>query len=241
MTEEKKNLTSAQILALSPAQVVEQFKNFVYNIVNKIHRSLAIRINIEDLESYGMLGLLEAHSRFDSKTKHTFTTYAYYRVRGAILDGCRKEGWIPRERKKKAKQLRGVDQVLETEVEERAGAGDAKTFSDAVSRVADVVSSAAVIVLMEQEDLQQVYDEAKRPEQHQRIEKHQTRLLLLQALDMLDDDERDIVIRFHFESERMDAIGESYGCSKSWISRVHKRALKKLYFQLNRFGVESSL
>jgi len=238
--EENTKLSSDEILALSPDEVVRKFENFVYSIVNKVHRSLALRINVEDLESYGMLGLLEAHSRFKPENNRTFTTYAYYRVRGAILDGCRKEGWIPRERKKKAQQMKDVDQVLETEAEERAGAGPAKSFSDAVSRVADVVSSSAVIVLMDQQDLQSVYDEAKKPEQHQRLEKEQTRRFLLQALDMLDDDERDIVIRFHFENEKMDTIGEAYGCSKSWISRVHKRALKKMYFQLQRFGIQSA-
>src|SRR3954471_20841030 len=69
---------------------------YVRAIAAKVKEQLPKEIEFDDLVSYGTQGLLEAAERFDGKHGASFTTYAYYRVRGAIFDGLRHMGWLSR-------------------------------------------------------------------------------------------------------------------------------------------------
>ena len=60
-----------------------------------------------------MMGLLDALEKFDTKRNLKFDTYASFRVRGAILDGLRKEDWLPRGTREKAKKIEAVTEKLE--------------------------------------------------------------------------------------------------------------------------------
>ena len=52
--------------------------------------------------------------------------------------------------------------------------------------------------------------------------------LLKEGLRLLSNEERDIVIRFYFRSQKMSVIGKEYGHTKSWVSRIHTRAIEKI-------------
>ena len=72
--------------------VVSQFGYYVRSIARKILRTLSSCIELDDLISYGMMGLLEAAERYDPKKGVSFTTFSYYRIKGAIYDGLRGMG-----------------------------------------------------------------------------------------------------------------------------------------------------
>src|SRR6516164_5871726 len=69
---------------------------FVRSIAAKIKEQMPREIEFDDLVAYGMQGLLEAAERYDNRHGVSFTTFAYYRVRGAIFDGLRGMGWLSR-------------------------------------------------------------------------------------------------------------------------------------------------
>src|SRR2546428_1067482 len=69
---------------------------YVRAIAARIKDQLPKEIEFDDLVAYGTQGLLEAADRFDGRHGASFTTFAYYRVRGAIFDGLRRMGWLPR-------------------------------------------------------------------------------------------------------------------------------------------------
>ena len=85
-------------------ELIEAHRGFVEGLAHKLKRQLKIRVDVEDLIAYGYEGLLQAWRRYDTNAKASFTSFAYYRVRGAMYDGCRKEGWIPRKQAKRARQ-----------------------------------------------------------------------------------------------------------------------------------------
>jgi RNA polymerase sigma factor for flagellar operon FliA len=76
--------------------MVLEHQGLVRAIAWKIHRKLAGQVELDDLVAYGQLGLLEAIAAFDSTRNHRFTTYAWHRIRGAILDGLGKMTWFAR-------------------------------------------------------------------------------------------------------------------------------------------------
>jgi len=76
--------------------LVLEHQGLVRAIAWKIHRRLAGKAELDDLIAYGQLGLLEAIAAFDSTRNHKFTTYAWHRIRGAILDGLGRMTWFAR-------------------------------------------------------------------------------------------------------------------------------------------------
>src|SRR6185436_14020281 len=80
----------------------------------------------DDLVGYGHKGLIEAADRFDSKQGVTFTTFAYYRIRGAMLDGLRSMGWYSRSDYARYRAEERANELLQAEAEregtERAAA-----------------------------------------------------------------------------------------------------------------------
>src|SRR6185295_10206040 len=83
-------------MAADRDRLVEQHLSLVQAIAAKLKRTLGRTIEFDDLVAYGTKGLLEAADRFDPTQGATFTTFAYYRVRGAMLDGLRTMGWYSR-------------------------------------------------------------------------------------------------------------------------------------------------
>jgi RNA polymerase sigma factor for flagellar operon FliA len=68
----------------------------VQAIARKVKRTLGAAIELDDLVGYGSKGLVEAAERFDGRAGVAFTTFAYYRIRGAMYDGIRAMGWYSR-------------------------------------------------------------------------------------------------------------------------------------------------
>src|SRR5438045_7517774 len=69
---------------------------FVRAIAAKVKEQLPREIEFDDLVAYGTQGLIEAAERYDPAHGTAFTTFSYYRIRGAIYDGLRGMGWLPR-------------------------------------------------------------------------------------------------------------------------------------------------
>src|ERR1044071_1344340 len=77
-------------------RLVEQHLPLVEHIARKVRKQITARVPIEDLCGYGSKGLIEAAERFDPRHGVAFTTFAHYRIRGAMLDGLRTMGWYSR-------------------------------------------------------------------------------------------------------------------------------------------------
>lgn len=76
--------------------LVLEHQGLVRAIAWRIHRKLAGKAELDDLIAYGQLGLLEAIAAFDATRNHKFATYAWHRIRGAILDGLGRMTWFAR-------------------------------------------------------------------------------------------------------------------------------------------------
>src|SRR6187200_2233471 len=92
----------------------------VERVLRRVVRELSLSVDLGDLRGWGHAGLLEAKQRFDASRGVRFSTFAYYRVRGAMLDGVRRQGWIKRSAYAKLKTLEAADALCETEGETTA-------------------------------------------------------------------------------------------------------------------------
>ena len=82
-------------------------------IARRIHERLPESVNLEDLVSTGILGLIAAIDRFDPTHNVKLKTYAEYKIRGAILDSLRGLDWAPRQQRRRSKQIEMVVGTLE--------------------------------------------------------------------------------------------------------------------------------
>ena len=84
-------------------------------LARRIHERLPQHVDIEDLVSAGVVGLMDAFSKFDPTKKVQFRSYAQFRIRGAILDSLRTLDWSPRELRRKG---RAVEEAIRVRSEE---------------------------------------------------------------------------------------------------------------------------
>ncbi|MBM3707698.1 MAG: sigma-70 family RNA polymerase sigma factor [Actinobacteria bacterium] len=84
-------------------KLIINYKPFLRKIVNSIYSKLPKTVDFHDLENYAYIGLLDAIRKFDLKRNIKFETYASYRIKGAVIDGMRKQDWLSRTMRSKYK------------------------------------------------------------------------------------------------------------------------------------------
>ncbi len=216
-------------LGLSHAQLLEKYGPYVRSLAATVRKQFSSSLDLEDLMSYGQVGLLEAAERFDPKVGANFLTFAHYRIKGAIFDGLRKMG-----------VLRGGD-ARNSYMEERAaaflgnlsdrdtGGGNRRgSIDDDVRDISDAVTGLAMVFAtgMEAADGLGAPDDSLPPDQ--RIELEQTRARVRAAIEELPEKERKLLQGYYFQGKTLEEAGAEIGQSKSWASRLHARAIEKL-------------
>jgi RNA polymerase sigma factor for flagellar operon FliA len=97
-------------------EVIKRYSPMIKYVANRIAMRLPPHIEVDDLISVGVLGLMDAISKYDSTRGAKFKTYAEFRVRGAILDELRSLDWVPRSIRQKASQVDKVVQGLQAKL-----------------------------------------------------------------------------------------------------------------------------
>lgn len=82
---------------------IEQWRHLVWYVVNRIKPRLPVSVSDDELYSAGLYGLMNAARSFDADRGAGFKTYAYHRIRGAILDELRRLDFLPRSLRDRAR------------------------------------------------------------------------------------------------------------------------------------------
>src|SRR6218665_3605387 len=94
--------------------LIREYAPLIKFIAQKIAVLLPSNIELDDLISAGVIGLMDAIEKYDSSRDNKFKTYAEFRIRGAILDELRAQDWVPRSVRDKAKMLDRAQLELES-------------------------------------------------------------------------------------------------------------------------------
>jgi RNA polymerase sigma factor for flagellar operon FliA len=105
--------TAAALTADERERVILEHLPQVRLIARRIHERLPESVNLEDLVSTGIVGLISAIDRFDPTQNVKLKTYAEYKIRGAILDSLRDLDWAPRQQRRRSKQIEQAINALE--------------------------------------------------------------------------------------------------------------------------------
>jgi RNA polymerase sigma factor for flagellar operon FliA len=211
--------------------LIEQYLPFVRSIAGKVKKGLAKEIEFDDLVEYGMVGLLEAASRYDPRFGANFMTFSYYRVRGAIYDGLRNMGWVSRNEYAKFRFEERANAFLGNVADRQAGSvgDDNKTAEDEVNELAETVQNLVTIFVTSLEGMEglQLEDHEALPIDI-KVGEVQMTAYVREALSRLPDQERKLLTMYYYKEMSLQEVGDTLGLSKSWTSRLHAKAVEKL-------------
>lgn len=205
----------------------------------------------EDLLAYGQQGLLEAALRFDQEKGAAFRTYAYYRVRGAMLDGLRKAGPWTRRGYERVVLLRSANEASQSsqdgtlDVVNIAGEEAAERLRKHMAAMATAMAMGVLSEGRLQSEgpertgraAERLVAVASTKNAEDELGDHQLLEWVKRLVEDLPHPESVVVRRFYMDGDNMDGIAHDLGRSRSWVSRVHTRALAKLEARLRREGL----
>ncbi|WP_394232506.1 FliA/WhiG family RNA polymerase sigma factor [Niallia oryzisoli] len=225
--------------------LIRKYLSLVSYHVQRVSVSLPKSVSRDDLTSLGMLGLYDALEKFDPTRDLKFDTYASFRVRGAILDGLRKEDWLTRSTREKAKKLDAVIERLEQKYLRRVTEEEiAKELNIPIEEVYATMNEqffANVLSIDEQPDETDDKSIASFIIKDERGENPEETLLKNEAIDEIaaiistfNEKEQLVISLFYKDELTLTEIGQVLGLSTSRISQIHSKCIYKLRQSLEK-------
>ena len=203
----------------------------VKHIVGRLLAQLPSGMDVENLESAGTLGLVEAANNFDPERGIKFETYAFTRIRGAVLDELRRNSPLPQQMMERVSKLRKVYKELPPPV-------SVETLMAATGLTEEEVLDGLAAFRMTR---MLSWDRAKEPagtrldrrddQPDKHAERAEQQKLMAQAITALPERERMAVTLYYLEDLRLKEIGQLLNLSESRVSRVLNAAL----FQMGEY------
>ena len=207
-------------------------------LARRIHERLPQHVEIEDMISAGVLGLLDAFAKFDPKKKVQFRSYAQFRIRGAILDSLRTLDWGPRELRRKGRAIEEAVRVVTARLGHTPGEAEVAAemglqLNEYQQLLGDLKGLEIGALNMErnedsgEEELAYV---PGRPEDDPLFccLRGELEDRLSEAIACLPDRERLVMTLYYYEEMTMREIGLALGVVESRVSQVHSSAVVHL-------------
>jgi RNA polymerase sigma factor for flagellar operon FliA len=200
--------------------------------VARVAKRLPSHIDPDDLFGYGIIGLLEARSNFDSDRGVKFATFAVRRVDGAILDYLRSLDWVPRSVRRSSRELEAASRKVSSDTGAEA---DPEAIAEAMgltlaeyhAKVGDaprVTTSMDIPVGEDDMTLSDVIGgNAPSP-----AKEAEARELSDLCLSILTDDEKAVVVRSIVKGDKLREIGSDMGIGEARTCQIRTKALKKM-------------
>lgn len=223
---------------------IERYSHIVRFNAERIHAKLPTEVELDDLISAGMFGMIDAIEAFDLDRGVKFETYCSPRVRGAILDELRSMDWVPRLVRNRSQKIQSATKALQSElgrmpsdreVAERIGVS--ATEFTRMSRDANAVSitslSRKIFGGDSSRDVAEidVLRDERAVNPVREVQKTDLKQLIQQGLTST---ERLILVLYYYEQMTMKEIGTTLDLSESRVSQMHSAIVDRLRFQLKQ-------
>jgi RNA polymerase sigma factor for flagellar operon FliA len=226
--------------------LITHYAPLVTQVAVRMIGRLPDTVELGDLVSYGMFGLIDAVERFEVERGFKFETYASTRIRGAIIDELRAADWVPRSVRSKARIVEQATRELEQELMRQVTDEDVAaqlgwtTLEVRTVRAQVSLSHVAALDSMggsdpETSQLETVMSLSV-PGAANSIEASERRELLANAVQGVRDREQEVLRLYYYENLTLAQIGVILGVTESRVSQIHSGAVKKLRESLVKTG-----
>jgi RNA polymerase sigma factor FliA len=218
-------------------ELITEYAPLIKKVACKIAVRLPHSVELDDLISSGVLGLMDAIDKFDPSKSTNFKTYAEIRIRGAILDELRSLDWVPRSVRQKLSRLEAAYTSLEQsfgrapsdeEVAQSLGI-DVVDLLDMLGKVhpISVVSfeDLGLGTEREQRDFLQCIRDENVADPQTRLRYSRIRKSLGEAIETLPQKQRVVISLYYLEALNLKEIGKILGVTESRVSQLHSQAV----------------
>lgn len=214
-------------------------------IAQRIHSRLPHHVELEDLISAGVIGLMDAFNKFDHTRNTQFKTYAEFRIRGAILDTLRSRDWSPRDLRRKGRSvqqaIQTLSQILSRKPTEQEIAGHLQVsladFQKLVGDLRGLEISSLSAQLSPDSDENELAQIPASPDESPllRCLQGEKKQHVTEAVEALPERERLVLSLYYYEELTMREVGLIIGASESRVSEIHTSAIVHLRACLETF------
>ncbi|KKE78392.1 FliA/WhiG family RNA polymerase sigma factor [Oceanobacillus caeni] len=227
-------------------ELIHHYEYLVHFHVERMCIHLPKSINKEDIKSLGFIGLYDALKKFEPNRDLKFDTYASIRIRGSIIDGLRKEDWLPRSLRDKVKKVDQATQSLEQKYQRSPNPEEIAKYSGlTVEEVENTIKDSLfsnILSIEEKSKTDYVQetgigysiadDSSQSPES--KILQKELEKELKEGIKELNEKEQLVISLFYFDELSLTEIGQVLELTTSRISQIHKKAIVKLRKTLNK-------
>ncbi len=220
-------------------------------LVRRVVQRLAVRkpphIELDDLVSWGIVGLLDAIGKYDPKKEALFSTYAQFRIRGAILDHLRSLDWVPRSVRQKAALVEKISHELEGRLGRPPTEDElALELGMSLEDYQELLTKVGEMSLFSLEDLgfgsgeerfniERGQDEGEADPLKALLTQERVSLVAA-AISRLPEREKLVISLYYNDELTMKEVGAVLGLTESRVSQLHSQATLRLKSHLRGFA-----
>lgn len=229
-----------QVARAAPSDHISQHHHLVKRIAYHLAARLPDSIEVDDLIQAGLMGLLEAAQNYDDNhdAGASFTTFASIRIRGAMLDEVRRNGWAPRTVQKKTRDLSEAIRRIEQQQGRAAEPAEiAEELGVSIDNYHEMAEQAARSQVLAYEDI--ANDEGEIPgigstldDPVTLLEQQDFQTELAESIEHLPEREKMMMALYYQEELNLKEIGAVLGVSESRVCQLHGQALSRLKARL---------
>lgn len=241
---------------LTPQQkdkLIMEYAPLIKFIAQKIAVRLPSNIELDDLISSGVIGLMDAIEKYDPTRDNKFKTYAEFRIRGSILDELRAQDWVPRSVRDKSKMLDRTMVQLEAEL------GRAPTdeevceklninideFHDLLNQVRPVsvlsIDDAATFSNVDKKSILNILEGTKLNNPFNQLNLKSVKDIVAKAIEDLPERQRLVLSLYYYEDLNLKEIGKILRVTESRVSQLHAQAIARLRAKLTQHFEDQEL
>ncbi len=229
-------------------ELIIHYAHLVKYVASRLAINLSSVVELDELISYGIEGLIDAIEKFDHKRNVKFETYAITRIRGSVIDGLRAMDWVPVSIRQKTKELEKVYNELESKL--GRAASDAEVAAEmgitiqAFSVLLKEVAANTIISLDDflpgdegdarKKRVLDLLEDHKAADALELMELAEVKELLARSISRLPDKEKTVVYLYYYEGLTLKEIGKVLQLSESRISQLHTKAILRLRGSLSK-------
>ncbi|MCB0389743.1 MAG: FliA/WhiG family RNA polymerase sigma factor [Bdellovibrionales bacterium] len=234
---------------LTPEQkdkLIMEYAPLIKFIAQKIAIRLPSNIELDDLISSGVIGLMDAIEKYDPTRDNKFKTYAEFRIRGSILDELRAQDWVPRSVRDKAKMLDRTLIQLEAELGRSATDEEIaeklemslEEFYDLVNQVKPVsvlsIDEQATFSTVDKQSILNLLEGCKINNPFNQLNLKSVKEVVTTSIEDLPERQRLVLSLYYYEDLNLKEIGKILRVTESRVSQLHAQAISRLRAKLTQ-------
>ena len=245
----KANSKKKKVNLAQKKKIIEQYAPLVKFIAQKIAVRLPANVELDDLLSAGVIGLMDAIDKYDPSRDNKFKTYAEFRIRGSILDELRSQDWIPRSMREKAKFVEKAINKVEQRNGRTASEEDiAQEVKMELGEFRDLLNQCKSISLIslddtgsfatgERKSLLSVLEAGPENNPLDQLTQRELKDQLSKFIEELPEKQRLVLSLYYFEELNLKEIGQVLEVTESRVSQLHTQAVLRLRAKLMGSGI----